>query len=177
MPAPAPTAAVDVVDERNEPIGTAQRREVLPQGLNFRTVHNLVADEHGNVLLQRLGTDRDRHPLKWGSSVAGYLHAGETYEAAAKRRFEEELGIQAPLEFVGITPMHDECSTKFIGVFLAAVPHDLPEIRDSKHIDSLRWVPLSELLDQVATKPDAFTPSLIHVINFLTGTDGTRAAR
>jgi isopentenyldiphosphate isomerase len=177
MPAPASTAPVDVVDERNKPIGTAQRREVLRKGHNFRTIHILVTDEHGDVLLQRLGTDRDRHRLRWGSSVAGYLHAGETYEAAAKRRLEEELGIRAPLEFVGITPMRDEHSTKFIGVFRATVPHNLPQIQDSRHIDSLRWVPLGELLDEIATKPEAFTPSLIHVINFLVSPEGTRTTR
>jgi isopentenyl-diphosphate Delta-isomerase len=171
MPAPAPTAPVDVVDERNEPVATAQRGEVLSHGLNFRTVHIIITDAHEGVLLQRLAPSRERHPSRWGSSVAGYLHAGETYEAAASRRVQEELGVDAVLEFVGVTPMHDGRSTKFIGVFRATV-RDEPTIRDPDHIADLRWIPLAALLEQIQLKPEAFTPSLVHVLNFLVATTG-----
>ncbi|GIF24763.1 isopentenyl-diphosphate delta-isomerase [Actinoplanes tereljensis] len=167
MPAPAPTAAVDIVDERNEPIGTAQRGEVLPQGLNFRTVHVIASDQRDEVLLQRLSASRDRHACMWGSSVAGYLHAGETYEAAADRRLQEELGVRATLTFVGVTPMTDEHSTKFIGVFLASIPREKPSIQDPEHVGSLRWLPLGRLLKLIKSEPESFTPTLIHVISFV----------
>jgi isopentenyldiphosphate isomerase len=66
---------VDVVDERNEPIGVIPRAEVFSAGVNFRTVHVLVFDHEGELLLQRLSPERERHPGLWGSSVAGYLRA------------------------------------------------------------------------------------------------------
>jgi hypothetical protein len=37
----------------------------------------LVLNEEGAQLLQRLGAKRQRHPPLRGSSIAGYLHAGE----------------------------------------------------------------------------------------------------
>jgi len=166
MPAPAPTAAIDVVDESNEPIGTAQRREVLPEGLNFRTVHVLVTDEDGELLLQRLGPRNDRHPHLWGSSVAGYLWAGENYAAGARRRLAEELGVEGDPEFIGVTPMRDERSIKFIGVFHASVARAAPHIQDPGHIEALNWLAPTELIEALRLEPEVFTASLAHVVNF-----------
>lgn len=45
MPAPAASALVDVVDDRDEPIGVLERGRVLGEGANFRTVHVLLVDD------------------------------------------------------------------------------------------------------------------------------------
>ena len=169
MPAPAPTADIDVVDERNRAIGTAQRREVLSEGLNFRTVHVLVTDGERDLLLQRLGPGSDRHPGLWGSSVAGYLFAGESYADAAQRRMAEEIGIDADLDFLGVTPMTDERSIKFIGVFRAVTERAAPRVLDPVHVDSLRWMPVAELTEAIRTEPQVFTATLTHVISFVRG--------
>src|SRR5579884_4055272 len=109
MPAPAPASPIDSVDHEDHAIGTVPRGEVLRLGANFRTVHVFVFHEE-RLLLQRLSSLRERHPEHWGSSVAAYLHAGETYREAATRRLWEELGLEGSLHRVGKTRMEDEQS-------------------------------------------------------------------
>lgn len=94
---------IEVVNEANEPVGTVPRAEVFDRGANFRTVHVLPFNARGDLLLQQLSSHRERHPLSWGSSVAGYLHAGEDYVTAARRRLREELALEIPLTADGVT--------------------------------------------------------------------------
>ena len=60
---------------------------------------------------------RERHPERWGSSVAAYLYAGESYQEAAQRRLWEELGLEGPLRRIGKTRMADERSLKFVELY------------------------------------------------------------
>lgn len=166
MPAPAASALVDVVDDRDEPIGALERDRVLDEDANFRTAHVLLFDGAGRLLVQQLARGRRRHPLRWGSSVAGYLHAGETYEAAARRRVAEELGIEPPLAWVGRTSMTDEASTKFVGVFRGQVTGEHPRICERDHIERLRWVHLDDLDTELSQEPERFTPTFRHVLAF-----------
>lgn len=164
---PAPTAAglVDAVDDRNERVGTVPRRDVFTAGTNFRTVHVLVFDDAGALLLQRLAGERDRHPLRWGSSVAGYLHAGEDYASAARRRLQEELSLTTPLRQVGITAMPDDGVTKFIGVFITR--SNTARIGEPQHIAALRYWPRDQLGARLQREPELFTPSLLHVLDYV----------
>lgn len=164
MSAPSPSSPIDVVDDANRPVTTTQRRRVPEPGLNFRTVHIFVFNRDGELLLQRLAKSRNRNPLKWGSSVAGYLHAGESYREAAERRLREELGLRTSLQEVGVTSMEDEGSTKFVGLFTTTA--DDPEIREPDHIADIRYLPLDEIDSLVRVSPDALTGTFRHVYRY-----------
>lgn len=164
MPRPGPTALIDRVDERNRSVGTVARQDVFKERANFRTVHVLVVSHDGDLLLQQLAPARERHPLKWGSSVAGYIYAGETYEDAARRRLHEELGLQTSLRAVGVTPMEDEGVTKFVGVFVTIA--DRPQIEEPDHIAAIEFRPQADLEQDIRLRPDTYTQSLRHVMTF-----------
>lgn len=164
MPAPGSTSLIDAVDDANRPVGTVPRGDVFAVGSNFRTVHVLVLNAAGQVLLQRLGARRDRHPLAWGSSVAGYLHAGEEYAAAAARRLYEELAQKTPLRQVGVAAMPDNGVTKFIGVFTTVA--DTPRIADAEHIEEIAFWSLSDIDRELRSQPTQFTASFRHVLDF-----------
>src|SRR5438445_5929908 len=116
---------IDAVDQSDAPIGVIRRNEVFRQRANFRVAHDLVFNLRGELLVQQLASTRTRHPGYWGSSVAAYIFAGESYRGAAERRLAEELGIRdVPLNYFGTTSMEDEGSHKFIAVFSAT--HDGP---------------------------------------------------
>src|SRR5580692_4842 len=78
---------VDVVDGSDRVIGTGQRRHVLQQNAGFRVTHVFVFNRAGDLLLQQIAPGL-RHPGQWGSSVAGYLRAGEDYRQAAERKLQ-----------------------------------------------------------------------------------------
>ena len=83
---------IDSVDSRDRVIGSVTRRDVLRQGANFRVAHLFLFNDNSELLLQRLAASRPRHPGCWGSSVATYVNAAETYQEAIFRRTFEELG-------------------------------------------------------------------------------------
>jgi len=170
MPAPGPTSLIDAVDERNEPVGVVLRSEVFELRSNFRTVHVLVFNSAGDLLLQQLGPSRERHPLRWGSSVAGYLHAGETYEDAARRRLHEELAVEPPVIPLGVVSMVDEGVMKFVGVFTAQADH--PRIGEPDHIARLEFSPVERVRADVQRQPERFTDALREVFAFWEKVDG-----
>jgi isopentenyl-diphosphate Delta-isomerase len=155
---------IDRVDDVNRPVGLVPRADVFRVKANFRTVHVLVFDHRGHLLLQRLARTRERNPCKWGSSVAGYLHAGETYTQAAKRRLAEELGLRTTLREVGVTRMNDEGVTKFVGVFTTV--SDYPRIAEPDHIGAIEFRPVTEIEQDISRHPDAYTDTLRHVLRY-----------
>ena len=82
----------DVVNERDEPIGRAPRREVHARKLWHRAVHILVFNTQGQVFLQKRSMKKDSSPGLWDSSCSGHVDAGEDYDTAAVRELGEEIG-------------------------------------------------------------------------------------
>jgi len=83
----------DIVNERDEVIGQAPRREVHARGLWHRAVHVLVFNARGEVFLQKRSMLKDTAKGKWDSSSSGHLDQGEDYDACAVRELREEIGL------------------------------------------------------------------------------------
>lgn len=163
---------VDVVDDGNQRAGVAERGSLLERGLNFRTVHILLFASTGRLILQRLRPNHPRSPAKLGSSVAGYLAAGESYEGAAHRKLRKELGINAALRYLGETTMLDERSRKFIGVFVGHLGQGAPRPRpETETIEELLDLPI-EIIDRMtAEAPEKFTDTFLVVYGFFRSRD------
>ena len=86
----------DVVNERDEVIGQAPRREVHARGLWHRAVHVLVFNARGEVFLQKRSLKKDVAAGKWDSSASGHLDTGEIYDVCAVREVREEIGLHLP---------------------------------------------------------------------------------
>lgn len=171
MPAPTDSALIDAVDGHDEVIGRLVRREAPTSGAGFRTVHVFVRDGRA-LLLQRLGLARERHPGRWGSSVAGYLHAGESYLEAARRRQWEELRLDGPLREVGKARFEETDATKFVTLFAT----DATDVHAAEpaHIAELRWWSDPALASATASAPEQFTPTFLQLyVQF--GADGGRS--
>src|SRR5262245_18676314 len=94
----APDERFPVVDESDRICGYASRAEVHGNNLRHRAVHILIFNQVGDVYLQQRSRWKDRNPLKWDSSAAGHVTAGENYDETARRELKEELGVDVPLE-------------------------------------------------------------------------------
>ncbi len=88
----------DVVDEQDRVTGQKSRFEVHRQKLLHRAIHVFVFNQAGELFLQRRSKWKDTHPLRWDSSAAGHVNAGQTYDETAAREIEEELGVSAEVE-------------------------------------------------------------------------------
>jgi uncharacterized protein YhfF/isopentenyldiphosphate isomerase len=92
----APRAAeelLDIVDEQDQVIGQAPRGEVYARRLRHRCAFVFVRDGAGRIFVHRRTSSKLMFPLLYDMFVGGVVGAGESYDAAALREAEEELGV------------------------------------------------------------------------------------
>lgn len=90
---------LDIVNEQDEVIGQAERGEVYANKYPHRIVHVLIFNDRGEMAMQLRSEHVSFCPHYWSTTVGGHVQAGETYEEAALREYQEELGMQTPIEF------------------------------------------------------------------------------
>lgn len=165
MPAPGRQDLIDAVDERDVLVRRVPRTAIFDSGLGFRVAHVFLFNQRGALLLQRLGDEHPRHPGLWGSSVAAYLHAGETYGEAAARRQQEELGLTGRLQEIGSTSMVDDGCTKFITLFTGSAVRK-PIVREPGHVAEVHFFAIPRVTSMIAQTPEAFTDTFRVVFDF-----------
>jgi isopentenyl-diphosphate Delta-isomerase len=166
---PSPKMIIDTVDLLDRPRGTTIRRNALARKQNFRVAHLFLFNTAGELLVQQLADTRKRHPLAWGSSVAAYLFAGETYGDAIQRRTAQELGREiAGVEFMGATRMHDLESEKFISLFCGQ--YDGPFEIDTQHVAAIEFLRVAKIRSMLTSGSRTFTPTFRHLFAFYLNT-------
>ncbi|MDQ0953691.1 8-oxo-dGTP pyrophosphatase MutT (NUDIX family) [Streptomyces phaeochromogenes] len=84
---------LDVVDENDEVVGQARRGDVYTQGMRHRCAFIQVRDAQGRLFVHRRTPTKLVFPSLYDMFVGGVVGAGETYDEAALREAEEELGV------------------------------------------------------------------------------------
>lgn len=150
----------DVVNERNEVIRQMTRGEVHAQRLLHRAVHIFVINPRGRVYLQLRSHLKDVSPLKWDSSAAGHLDAGEGYESAAVRELEEEIGIRVEFtELAAEIPASAGTDNEFVQLRLAH--HDGPIRCLPEEIATGEWFAPEDIDAWVAARPQDFARGFV----------------
>lgn len=88
---------LDIVNEKDEVISRATMEEIYAKKLMHRIVHILIFNSQGEMALQLRSKYKSFCPIHWSTTVGGHVFSGESYEEAALREFQEELGIQQPI--------------------------------------------------------------------------------
>ncbi|MFD6432169.1 NUDIX hydrolase [Streptomyces venezuelae] len=93
-PAPDPREEmITIVDEHDEVVGEAPRGEAYARGLRHRCTFILARDAEGRVFVHRRTPTKLVFPSLYDMFVGGVVGAGESYDDAALREAEEELGV------------------------------------------------------------------------------------
>ena len=154
----------DVVDEQDRVVRQAPRSEVHARGLLHRAVHVFVLNSAGELLVQMRSANKDEFPLCWTSSASGHLGAGETYEAAAPRELEEEVGLRASLEFVEKFPASRELANEHT-VLYRATSDEQPRF-DPWEIERLAFHRPDELMEMLERAPEKFSPPFAFLLKW-----------
>jgi len=138
-----PDEILDCVDENDNSIGRAFRSECHgdPKKIH-RAVHVLVFNKKGDLLLQKRAFGKKIQPGKWDSSVGGHLGQGESYESAAEREMQEEIGIssEGELRFLFSGRIRNSIESENIKVY--SLVREGPFSPDPEEIEELRfWTP------------------------------------
>lgn len=154
-------ARINRVSDEDVPVGVINRRDLPRSPANFRVAHVFVFNREGEVLLQHIAKGR-RSEGCWGSSVAGYVLAGERYAAAARRKLGAELGIRNVIPRIVLkTSMPDLGATKFISLFEAR--GEGPFTFDTEQVMAVRFVQPEILGREIDSDPERFTATFRHL--------------
>lgn len=151
---------LDVVDADDRVVGAMERREIHRKGLFHRSVHIFVLDRAGSLYLQRRSMKKEEHPGKWDSSASGHVARGESYQEAAVRELEEEIGLRASPEPVLKIHACEETGMEHSMLFRVrpsatdSIPRPNPE-----EIAEGRFFSRAEIERGIAKTPETFAPS------------------
>jgi len=151
----------DVVNERDEVVGCAPRREVHAQGLMHRAVHVLVFNARGEVFLQKRSMQKDTAKGKWDSSASGHLDSGEDYDACAIRELREEIGLElakAPERILRVGACK-ETGQEFVWVYRCAA--EGPFTLHPDEIERGDWFAPAEVTRWITERPQDFASAFV----------------
>ncbi|UGY94964.1 NUDIX domain-containing protein [Streptomyces gobiensis] len=103
---------LDIVDEHDRVTGQARRGELMARRWRHRSVSVRVRDAEGRIFVHRRTPEKLVFPSMYDVMVGGVVAAGETYDEAALREAEEELGVRGlpmprpRLKFLYESPEH-----------------------------------------------------------------------
>ncbi len=84
---------IDIVDEQDEVVGRSPRSVAYREGLWHRCAFILVRDAEDRIFVHRRTATKAVFPSFHDMFVGGVVGAGESYDEAALREAEEELGV------------------------------------------------------------------------------------
>lgn len=86
---------LDLVDEKDNVIGRDDRNKIISsETKNYRVINILIFNSKGELIVPKRSGNRRLFPNCYDFSVGGHVQSGESYEEAAYRELQEELGIQ-----------------------------------------------------------------------------------
>lgn len=89
----AASERVSVVDATDRELALVSRREMRERNLLHRSVAVACWNSAGQIFVHQRSSEKDVFPNRYDMFVGGVVMAGESYDAAALRELQEELGI------------------------------------------------------------------------------------
>jgi isopentenyldiphosphate isomerase len=115
---------VDIIDQQDNVIGVATRARLRAEKLLHRGVFVIVLTSDDRIVVQQRSATKDLWPSRWDIGAGGVVSSGESYEVSAHRELQEELGIEAECEFLGMDRFGSDEVALIGAIYLAR--HDGP---------------------------------------------------
>ncbi|RFU82359.1 NUDIX domain-containing protein [Streptomyces triticagri] len=113
---------IERVDEEDRVLGIVDRAEAIRRGWLHRIATIVCRDERGRFLVHRRPDDATRFPGLCNWMLGGAVGVGESYEEAAARELEEELGVRAAPRLVFTFRCAGAIGPYWLGLHEVAVP-------------------------------------------------------
>ncbi len=155
---------VTVVDENDNEIGNEYMMDAIKKGMVRRAARVYVFNESGQLLVQQRSKNVLK-PLMLDQSAAGHVDIGETYEQAAYRELQEELGLSSvDLELVEIS---FRTTDFYNAIYKVTIPDDTDIKYDPEELHAVLWYDTDKLSKDMEEDPDNFTPAFKEVWSML----------
>lgn len=159
---------LDIVNDRDEVVGQAERDEVHRIGLVCRLAYVCFYTVNREVILQKRSTTKKNDPGKLTTTVSGHVASGQDYLEAAVRETLEETGIKVKAD--DLTAMGVVRADYVQGDYLSNAMRGLYGYQFNGDVSNLKVeegdgagfvaLPLEELEKQLDTEPEKFATVL-----------------
>ena len=151
---------VQLVNPKDEPIGSMEKLEAHQKGLLHRAISVLIFNSKGEMLLQRRALKKYHSPGLWTNTCCSHPYPFEIPEDAASRRLNEEMNIDSKLDFVFKFIYKTEFSNGLIENELDHVfigySDETPHLNTDEAV-AFRWVTINDLQRDIEKNPENYT--------------------
>ena len=151
---------VIAVNENDEVVGFVEKMEAHRKGVLHRAISVLVFNENKEWLLQQRAAHKYHSGLLWSNTACTHPMQNEDTMDSAKRRLQEEMGMESPLEkkfsFVYRADLDGDMIEHELDHVFFGVTNNLPEI-NKEEVASYRYVSTEDLQTEMNMFPDQFT--------------------
>lgn len=151
---------VVLINPEDEVLGSMEKMQAHENGLLHRAFSVFLFNEKGEMLLQKRAATKYHSPNQWTNAVCSHPRINETYEAGAKRRLAEELGIVVDIEEkfhfiykakVGENLWEHELDHVFTGLYSGKFNLNPEEVSE------VRFILMEDLEAEMLSNPEYFT--------------------
>ncbi len=151
---------VILVNEKDEPIGLCPKMEAHEKALLHRAFSVFIFNKNGLLLLQQRAAHKYHSPRLWTNTVCSHQRNGESNLAAGKRRLQEEMGMQAPLQevfhFIYKAEFDNGLTEHELDHVLIGFSDENPDINKDE-VMNYRWESLDQIAKDIAQHPEEYT--------------------
>lgn len=150
------------VDNDDNVIGSADKKEIYEKNLTHRISHVIIFNNKGEMALQLRSKKVSFCPSHWCTSAAGHVRDGESYEEAALREYEEELGANSELKSAGKYFYHvNGIPDRFLALFES--DFNGPFTIDERAVEKVEFFPM-EKIEEMIKNGEKFHPEFIFLL-------------
>jgi len=166
----AATEQVILVDENDNPTGTAEKLQAHREGLCHRAFSVFIFC-NGLLLLQQRAKEKYHSPGLWTNTCCSHPRPGEEIVSAGQRRLQEEMGLQVALAAVGrfhyIAHFNNGLIENEVDHVLIGTINQQIIIPNSTEVAAYRWISIAELQKELNDTPQIFTPWLKYALEIV----------
>jgi isopentenyl-diphosphate delta-isomerase len=151
---------VILVNEQDEQLGLMEKMEAHEKGLLHRAFSVFIFNDKGEMMMQQRALHKYHSGGLWTNTCCSHPRVGESTEAAAKRRLQEEMGFSCDVKevfhFIYKATLDNnltehELDHVFFGYF-----NGFPQI-NPEEVASWKWMHPLEVASDMHQNPDQYT--------------------
>lgn len=152
---------VILVDSEDRELGTCEKLKAHQEGLLHRAFSIFIFNSKDEMLLHQRAHEKYHSGGLWTNACCSHPRPGESLPCATERRLLEEVGFTCPVKPFGTLLYRAEVDQEliehefdhlFIGTYDGPI-----DCANPREVAALRWIAISELLEEMAKSPEQFT--------------------
>ncbi len=151
---------VILVDVYDNELGLMEKQEAHVKALLHRAFSVLIFNEAGELLLQQRAANKYHSGGLWTNTCCSHPRPGETTEAAAHRRLQEEMGFDCALQlkkkFIYKSPFSNGLTEHELDYVYTGIYNQTPAFNPLE-VQNVKWMTIDQLLMDMLNNPDNYT--------------------